>query len=181
MARLPPSRHAVHRGLRIPDLRKGDDSPLRISFRPAVPATCLTRGLQTQGSPHCGLSGTSQTQSRRCAEGSSQLSSDACRAVHAVAPQPRNIRAETCDAVVLVTRPGRKMRLAQVELAFDPAPRLVLELSGAKKLVDVLALRRDQQQLDLVVQLAVFPVGLIRAARAADMLEPFSVTGAQRP
>ena len=36
LARLPPSRHAVHRSLRIPDLREGDDSPLRISFHQAV-------------------------------------------------------------------------------------------------------------------------------------------------
>src|SRR5882724_13652529 len=28
MARLPPSRHAVHRRLRLPDFRAGDDSPL---------------------------------------------------------------------------------------------------------------------------------------------------------
>jgi hypothetical protein len=31
MARLPPSRHTLHRGLRIPDLRKGDD-PISTSF-----------------------------------------------------------------------------------------------------------------------------------------------------
>ena len=34
MARLPSSRHAVHRSLRIPDLRAGDDSPLRTSSPP---------------------------------------------------------------------------------------------------------------------------------------------------
>src|SRR6266403_1702869 len=33
MARLPPPRHAVHRSLRIPNLRAGDDSPLSITFR----------------------------------------------------------------------------------------------------------------------------------------------------
>src|SRR5215468_7425303 len=33
MARLPPSRHSLHRGLRIPDLRAGDDSPLDRSCR----------------------------------------------------------------------------------------------------------------------------------------------------
>ena len=43
MARLPSSRHAVHRGLRIPDLRAGDDSPLRTSFHRALPGACLTR------------------------------------------------------------------------------------------------------------------------------------------
>ena len=43
LARLPSSRHAVHRGLRIPDRRAGDDSPLRTAFRHAVPGTSLTR------------------------------------------------------------------------------------------------------------------------------------------
>src|SRR5258708_35796328 len=36
LAWLPPPRYAVHRGLRIPGLREGDDSPLGISFRQAV-------------------------------------------------------------------------------------------------------------------------------------------------
>ena len=36
MARLPPSRHALHRRLRLPDLRTGDHSPLRTSFRRAA-------------------------------------------------------------------------------------------------------------------------------------------------
>src|ERR1700681_1027111 len=104
MAWLPSSRHAVHRGLRIPDLRKGDDSPLRTSFRRAAPATCRTPRLPTQRILHCGLSGTSQTRSRPCAEGSSPLSSDACRGVHAAAPQPCDIGGETCDAVVLTVQ-----------------------------------------------------------------------------
>src|SRR5487761_2503189 len=33
MAGLPPPRHAVHRRRRIPDLRKGSDSPLRTMQR----------------------------------------------------------------------------------------------------------------------------------------------------
>ncbi len=40
LARLPPSRHAVYRGLRIRGLREGDDSPLRTSFHCAVRRTC---------------------------------------------------------------------------------------------------------------------------------------------
>jgi hypothetical protein len=42
LARLPSSRHAVHRSLRIPDRRAGHDSPLRTSFRHAVPGTYPT-------------------------------------------------------------------------------------------------------------------------------------------
>lgn len=37
MARFPPPRHAAHRGLRVPALRAGDDSPLRTSCRRALP------------------------------------------------------------------------------------------------------------------------------------------------
>src|SRR5262249_47697368 len=48
VARLPPPRDAVHRSLRIPDLRAGGDSPLRTSSRLAVPAICAIRRLPTQ-------------------------------------------------------------------------------------------------------------------------------------
>ena len=37
MARFPPSRHTLHCGLRILDLREGDDSPLSTSFHHDVP------------------------------------------------------------------------------------------------------------------------------------------------
>src|SRR5258708_17588692 len=101
VAWLPPSWHHVHRSLRIPDLREGDDSPLRTSFRHAAPATCRTRQLSTPRIPPCGLNGTSQTRSPPCAEGSSQLSSDTYHAAHAAAAQPGNVRVAICNAVVL--------------------------------------------------------------------------------
>ena len=49
MARLPSPRHAVHRRLRIPDLRAGDDSPLRTSFRHAVPELAVPDGYRPRG------------------------------------------------------------------------------------------------------------------------------------
>src|SRR5258708_513665 len=101
VAWLPPSWHHVHRSLRIPDLREGDDSPLRTAFRRAAPATCRTRQLPTPRIPPCGLNGTSQTRSPPCAEGSSQLSSDDYRDAHAAAAQPGNGRVVICNAVVL--------------------------------------------------------------------------------
>ena len=67
MARLPSSRHAVHRGLRIPDLRARDDSPLRTSFHRAAPGTCCTRRLSTQRIRPCGLNVTFQIRSQPCA------------------------------------------------------------------------------------------------------------------
>src|SRR6266436_6709519 len=108
VAWLPSSRHAVHRGLRIPDLREGDDSPLRTSFRHSAPATCRTRQLPTPRIPPCGLNGTSQTRSPPCAEGSSQLSSNAYHAAHAAVVQPRNVRVAICNAVVLGPLPDSR-------------------------------------------------------------------------
>jgi hypothetical protein len=83
MARLPPSRHTLHRGLRIPDLRKGDDSPLSTSFHRDVPGACHSRRLQTQRLHRCGPSGTFQTRLRPCADGSFLPSSKTCRDVRA--------------------------------------------------------------------------------------------------
>jgi SRSO17 transposase len=61
MARLPSPRHTVHRSLRIPHLRAGDDSPLRTSLRPAIPAICATRPLPTQRLHLCAPNGTFRT------------------------------------------------------------------------------------------------------------------------
>jgi SRSO17 transposase len=90
VAWLPSSRHDVHRSLRIPGLRKGDNSPLRTSCRRAAPATCRTRQLPTPRILHCDLSATFQTRSPPCADASSTLSSSACHDVRAVTPQPRD-------------------------------------------------------------------------------------------
>src|SRR6266404_6778442 len=101
MAWLPSSCHPVHRCLWIPDLREGDDSPLRTSFRRSAPATYPTPQLPTPRILPCGLNGTSQTRSPPCAEGSSQRSSDTYHAAHAAAAQLGNVRVAICNAVVL--------------------------------------------------------------------------------
>src|SRR2546423_420291 len=74
------------------------------------------------------------------------------------------------------------MRLAQVELAFDPAPRLVLELAGSEKLVDVLAFGVDQEPLNVIVQLAVLSVAgaVVAFISVVDVPQPVPVLGAQR-
>src|SRR6266700_3793387 len=104
VAWFPSSCHALHRSLWIPGLREGDDSPLRTSFRHALPATCRTPQLPTPRIPPCGLNGTSQTRSPPCAAGSSPLSSNAYHAAHAAVAKPRNVRAAICNAVVLAPR-----------------------------------------------------------------------------
>jgi hypothetical protein len=67
-ARLPPPRHAVHRGLRIPGLREGDHSLLSTSLRQAVQETCRSQRLPIQRLHLCDPNVTSPTQSRRCGD-----------------------------------------------------------------------------------------------------------------
>src|SRR5262249_31197309 len=64
LAWLPSPRNHVYRSLRIPDLRAGDDSPLRTSSLHAVRAGCATRRLSTPRIPPAGLSATCQTRSQ---------------------------------------------------------------------------------------------------------------------
>src|SRR6516162_1899457 len=61
LAWLPPPRHAVHSGLRIPGLREGDDSPLGIWFHQAVQETCGSQRLPTPRLRRCDPSVTSRT------------------------------------------------------------------------------------------------------------------------
>jgi SRSO17 transposase len=65
MARLSSSRHAVHRRLRLPGLRAGDDSPLRLSSRQAVQDTCRSQGLPTQRLRRCAPNDTFRTRLRQ--------------------------------------------------------------------------------------------------------------------
>src|SRR3984893_13743114 len=67
VARLPPPRDAVHRSLRIPDLRAGGDSPLTTLSRLAAPATCTIRRLPPQRLRPCVPNGTLRIQSQPCA------------------------------------------------------------------------------------------------------------------
>jgi hypothetical protein len=76
-------RKIAWRGLRIPDLRKGDDSPLSTSFHRDVPGACHSQRLQTQRLHRCGPSGTFQTRLQPCADGSFSPSSKTCRDVRA--------------------------------------------------------------------------------------------------
>src|SRR5215471_12815375 len=124
MAWLPSSCHPVHRSLRIPDLREGDDSPLRTSFRRSAPATYLTRQLPTPRILPCGLNGTSQTRSPPCAEGSSLLSLSPYHAAPAaVEGQPGNSRVELCNAVVLDRIPVDLNRSGHGGIPLDPQIR----------------------------------------------------------
>ncbi len=73
-ARLPPSRHTLHRRLRLFDRRAGRPSPLRTTFPCAAPAISHSRRLPTQRHRRSDPSATSQTRSRPCDDASSSLS-----------------------------------------------------------------------------------------------------------
>ena len=64
LARLSSPRHPVHRSLRLPDLRAGDDSPLWTACRQVHPGGCAIRWLPTPRLRRCGPSVTSPTQSQ---------------------------------------------------------------------------------------------------------------------
>src|SRR5262249_36730067 len=83
MARLPPSRHPLHCGLRIPDLRARDDSPLNGSCHQGVPAICRTRRLPAQRIRRCGLNATFRTRLQQCDGDWSPLSPRCYRVAHA--------------------------------------------------------------------------------------------------
>lgn len=78
LARLSSSCNDVHRGLRIFDLRAGDDSPLRRSARPADSVHSPSHGLQTPRICHCGPNVMFQIRSRRCDGGSNKGSFEHC-------------------------------------------------------------------------------------------------------
>src|SRR5215468_3063508 len=97
MARLPPSRHPLHCGLRIPDLRARDDSPLNRSCHQRVPAICLTRSLPAQRIRRCGPNATFRTQLQQCDGDWWPLSPRCYRVAHAA----RLGTDEICDTVRL--------------------------------------------------------------------------------
>src|SRR5438132_13517746 len=74
MARLPPSRHTLHRRLRLLDRRTRRHSPLRTRFLPAALAICHSRGLPTERRRRSDPNATSRTRSPPCGDASSSLS-----------------------------------------------------------------------------------------------------------
>src|SRR5215469_10080294 len=98
MARLPPSRHPLHCGLRIPNLRAREDSPLSKSCHQGVPAICLTPRLPVQRIRHCGLNATFRTRLQQC-DGDWWSLSPRCYRVAHVARLGTGV--EICDTVRL--------------------------------------------------------------------------------
>ena len=70
LARLSPPRHALHRRLRLPHLRTGDDSPLRISSHQGNRKSWNSRRLQAKRTCRSGRRGICRTLSRHSNAGS---------------------------------------------------------------------------------------------------------------
>ena len=70
------------------------------------------------------------------------------------------------------------MRFAQIELAFNPATRLVLQLTSAVKIVDQGPLGCNQQSLDFVMMFDELPMGA--AAAMLELLETIAVVRTER-
>src|SRR5262249_16634561 len=111
MARLPPSRHPLHCGLRIPDLRARDDSPLRGSCHHALPAICLTRRLPAKRIRGCGLNATFRTRLQQCDGDWSPLSPRCYRVAHAAR---LGTDTEICDTVRLGDKSTSKLWQVQI-------------------------------------------------------------------
>src|SRR5213075_1432403 len=113
MVRLPPSRHTLHCGLRIPDLRARDDSPLRRSCHHVGPASCRTRRLRAQRIRRCGLNATFRTRLQRCDGDWWPLSLRHSRVAHAA---PLGTNTEICDTVRLIELNGDDLRRDRLEV-----------------------------------------------------------------
>jgi hypothetical protein len=102
VARLPPSRHTLHRRLRLPDRRTSRHPPLRTSFRPAALAICPSPGLPTQRRRRSDPNATFQIRSPPCRDASSPPSPDPSRdALAAMRRSARRPEFPITDAVRL--------------------------------------------------------------------------------
>src|SRR5207247_2039368 len=113
MVRLPPSRHTLHCGLRILNLRARDDPPLRRSCHHIGPASCRTRRLRAQRIRRCGLNATFRTRLQRCDGDWWPLSLRHSRVAHAA---PLGTNTEICDTVRLAgwTEAGNRPEFSMI-------------------------------------------------------------------
>src|SRR5207245_8117833 len=101
--------------IRLPDLREGDDSPLRTMCHPETPAACRSRRLPIQRRRRSGPNDTSQTRSPPCDDVSPSPSRGASFDVHA-ATRPAEPMKDAYDAVRL----GGRRRPASLRRRISP-------------------------------------------------------------
>ena len=73
------------------------------------------------------------------------------------------------------------MRVAQIKLPLDPAPRLIFQLATTIAIVDRLSLRLNQLELNLVVKVCELPATAIAVTSVLDMFQAVTVMRAERP
>jgi hypothetical protein len=101
LAGLPPSRHAVDRGLRFLDLRTGENPPLSTTSRPCNRETCASQWLPTPRRPRSGRSATSPTRSPRSGASWPLRLPPHCYDASVACGPCHRISDEICDPVVL--------------------------------------------------------------------------------
>src|SRR6202049_896166 len=105
LARLPPSRHPLHRRLRLPGLRAGDDSPPTTKDPPEPSAIGHSRSLSPRRRRRSGPSGIYPTRSRPCDAASPLPLPEASTDVRAATRRADRYLTHRYDAVRLVRPP----------------------------------------------------------------------------
>ena len=126
----------------------------------AVPPSLERRGEglrgfeRSQASPVSAVRGSRASFSERCwcAARIRELGTWRLRSGRGRRGSPASRRAMLGRVVPAARRGPRQVRFAQVQLALDAAARIVLQLAAAQQCVEVLALRFDEPQLQLVGQ-----------------------------
>lgn len=95
-----PARNDVHCSLRIPDLRAGDDSPLRRAARPAAPLARVPADYRPRGSAAADPTSHSKFDRDDAIGGSNMGSSERCRNILVV-------RSSSTTTQIIVCDPGR--------------------------------------------------------------------------
>ena len=67
------------------------------------------------------------------------------------------------------------MRVAQIKLPLDPAPRLIFQLATMIAIVDRLSLRLNQLKLNLVVKVCELPATAVAVTSVLDMFQAVTV------
>src|SRR5262245_18159383 len=72
------------------------------------------------------------------------------------------------------------MRLTQIELSLDPAPRLILQLPAAPQFIVAPPFGSDQMKLELITLLRAFSMAVIAIASEFRELEPIRIVDPER-
>src|SRR6266404_3927689 len=184
MARLPPSRHTLHRRLRLLDRRTGRHSPLRTTFLPAALAICHSPGLPTQRRRRSDPNATSRTRSPPCGDASSSLSPgpsrDALVATRRSAkrqefPITDAVRLRACQEIIEST--FEESSIWVYNLSFIPYVVVVIDVEPIRERFSTVAPFLDERGRRLVAAAEAFAAGYggIAAVAMATGMAPSTI------